>query len=526
MVKTRFNLFQVVTMLALAFMVIFLWQFIPPLFASPGPMWTWMQQYWFPDVLFETLGLVMGAVLLSLIIGVSLGYWMSFYRLPLARLWDILLVLPLAMPAYLLGYIYGFLFAGPWQNPWVVITNMPGAIFIFSLTLYPYVYLATRSFLSKQPQGMYSAAKSLGSHPFSMFWRIVFPLMRPAMVGASVLVAMEVINDYGLVQYFGLRVYSTTIFQSWFNGNDLNTAVRFSFQLILVIVVILWLEASLRKSFKYSYATTQIKPLMKAKLPATSAWLFYGLALLTVGLAIGIPLFQMISWLPAVPTRIFNEVYWDGFLSTILMAFYPTIIILVLALCIANFQRVFPRPWKKWLQRMLTLGYALPGAVIAVGMMLMWVPVDQFFLSVFGVDRLWISGSLMLLTMALILRFFAVANQLIESTYHKIGMKYTQASYGLGRPPLKTLIAVDLPLISHGVVAAGLIVMVDLFKELPLTLILRPFNFHTLATYLYQYAGDEQINVASPMALTLVALTAFAVALASDMILKVNTYES
>jgi iron(III) transport system permease protein len=164
--------------------------------------------------------------------------------------------------------------------------------------------------------------------------------------------------------------------------------------------------------------------------------------------------------------------------------------------------------------------------VIAVGMILMVIPFDRWLTETFGLDRLLISGSLMLLTIALVLRFLAVASHLIEGTYYKIGMKYTNASYALGRKHLKTLFAVDLPLISHGVIAAGLIVMVDLFKELPLTLILRPFNLQTLATYLFQFAGDEQINLASPMALMLVLLTGLAVAFASDMMLKVNTYES
>jgi iron(III) transport system permease protein len=144
----------------------------------------------------------------------------------------------------------------------------------------------------------------------------------------------------------------------------------------------------------------------------------------------------------------------------------------------------------------------------------------------FGLPFMVMSGTLLLLIVALVIRFLAVATNLIDGTYHKVGMKYTLASYGLGQGRSKTFFAIDLPLISHGLVAASLIVMVDLLKELPLTLILRPFNFQTLATYLYQYAGDEQINLASPMALTLILLTGLAVAFASDMMLKVDTYES
>jgi iron(III) transport system permease protein len=518
--------FAIITGIAFIFVVIFLYQFIPPLLQTPGPMWELMQAYWFPEVLIQTFVLVVGTVVISLGIGVSLGYWMSFYRVKWARFWDILLVLPLAMPAYLLAYIYVDLTSSTFFQSQLVITNLFGAIMLFSLTLYPYIYLATRSFLSKQPQTMYAAAQSLGSNQQRIFWRIVLPLLRPVLVGASVLVIMEVLNDYGLVQYFGLRVYATTIFQSWFNGNDLNTAVRFSVQLIVFIFVILWIESRLRQSFKYSYTTTQIKPLMKRELTGRSKIAFYTVAILVLSFALMIPVVQLILWLPSVPSSIYGNAFIDGTISSILMAFYPTVIILGIALAVINFQRIFSKPWKKTISRVLTIGYSLPGAVIAVGMILMVIPFDRWLTETFGLDRLLISGSLLLLTFALVLRFLAVASHLIEGTYHKIGMKYTNASYALGRKHLKTLLAVDLPLISHGVIAAGLIVMVDLLKELPLTLILRPFNLQTLATYLFQFAGDEQINLASPMALMLVLLTGLAVAFASDMMLKVNTYES
>jgi iron(III) transport system permease protein len=524
--RLRRNPFEIITGIAFIFVVIFLYQFIPPLLQSPGPMWDLMQSYWFPEVLFQTFALVAGTVLISLGIGVSLGYWMSFYRIRLARLWDIFLVLPLAMPAYLLAYIYVDITSSNMFQSRLVITNLFGAIILFSLTLYPYIYLATRSFLSKQPQTMYAAAQSLGANQQRIFWRIILPLLRPVLIGSSVLVIMEVLNDYGLVQYFGLRVYATTIFQSWFNGNDLNTAVRFSVQLIAFILVILWIESRLRKSFKYSYSTTQIKPLMKREIKGNTKIAFYSIAILVLSFALIIPIGQLISWLPSVPSSIYGDVFIDGTISSILMAFYPTMIILVIALAVINFQRLSPKPWKKTIARVLTIGYSLPGAVIAVGMILMVIPFDRWITETFGLDRLLISGSLWLLTIALVLRFLAVASHLIEGTYYKIGMKYTNASYALGHKHLKTLFAVDLPLISHGVIAAGLIVMVDLLKELPLTLILRPFNLQTLATYLFQFAGDEQINLASPMALMLVILTGFAVAFASDMMLKVNTHES
>lgn len=528
-IKSRHGLsnpFHLITMGVTIFVVIFILQFIPPLWMPVGPMWRLIQTNWFPEVLINSIWIVFGTMSISVFLGVSLGYWMSFYRIPLARFFDIILVLPLAMPAYLLGYLYVDLLSGSWFSLGIRLTNLFGAMLIFSLTLYPYVYLATRSFLSKQPQSLFASAQSLGANPFSIFWRIIFPLLRPAMIGSSVLVAMEVLNDYGLVHYFGLRVYATTIFQSWFNGNDLNSAVRFSVQLIAIILVILWMESSLRKTFKYGYASTQVKPFKKKAITPISGILFFSISIPTMIFSLGIPITQLLIWLPQVPFSIVERAFWQGTLSSLLVAFYPTLLILFFALIIVNFQRLFPKPWKKALLKVLTIGYSLPGAVIAVGMILMWVPIDRWLSTTLGLNRLLISGSLTLLWLALILRFLAVATNIIEGTYAKVGLKYTQASYVLGRKPLKTLFAIDLPMISHGVIAAGLIVAVDLLKELPLTLILRPFNFQTLATLLYQYAGDEQINLASPMALMLIVLTGLAIGFASDMMLKVNTYEN
>jgi iron(III) transport system permease protein len=530
--------FTILTWMATLFTLIFVLQFIPPLFAEVGPMWSLVITYWFPEVIFETLVLVIGTALLASLIGVSLGYWMTFYQVRFQRLLDVMLVLPLAMPSYLLGYVYVHMTSvtgglSQWLNAFfgfrgvsLTLTNLPSAIILFAITLYPYIYLATRAYLQKQPYTMFAAAKTLGASQTKVFWRIILPLLRPALIGSSVLVMMETLNDYGLVQYFGLRVFSTTIFQAWFNGNDLNTAVRLSVGLIVFILILLWAEASLRRAYKYGYPTTQIKPIPRLRFQLGNRIMFMMTATIVLLLALGLPLLQLLVWLPRVPARIYQTAFLDGILSSLLLAFYPTVIILMLAFAIVNFQRIFPSRNKKMLARFLTIGYSIPGAVIAVGMILMWIPFDRWFMETFGQPTMIVSGSIMLLIFGLVLRFLAVATNLLDGTYHRLGLKYTHASYALGQSKIRTLIQVDLPLISHGVLAAFLIVVIDLMKELPLTLILRPFNFQTLATYLYQYAGDEQINVAAPMALVLVLLTSLAVAFASDMMLKVNTYES
>ncbi len=536
--KLRINVFSILTYTVLGCMGLFAIQFIPPLLNPATPLWSLIRDYWLADIMIQTISLIVWTGLLTMVLGVFAGYVVTFYTWRYRRVLDVLLILPLAIPTYLLGYIYTTMtgvtgsihrfldYFVPSQQPLIQLFNLPGAVLLFSLSLYPYVYVAVRAFLRRQPGTMFLMARSLGQSQGSIFFRIVLPLLRPAIVASVTLVMLEVLNDYGLVQYLGLRVYATAIFQSWFNGNDIDTAIRLSLTLIGLITLVLVTESFLRKQQKYAYSQTQIKPLTPLPLPRSKRVVFSLILFLLILLAFVIPVIQVISWTMSLPATWLTWSYFSHALSTLILAFYAMVVIMICAVAITNFHRFADSKWKTILIRVASLGYAIPGTIIAISAVLLFVPIDQWLAQTFNVDYLLLSSSLIVLIISLVIRFLAVALNLVESAYQKIGTKFTLASYALGKGKIATFFKVDLPLINHGVIVASLIVMIDLMKELPLTLILRPFNFNTLATTIFQYAGDEQIITSAPTAFLLIALTSVIVILASDMMFKVNVHES
>jgi iron(III) transport system permease protein len=231
-------------------------------------------------------------------------------------------------------------------------------------------------------------------------------------------------------------------------------------------------------------------------------------------------------WLFNTPLVFLDQAFIDAMLNTILISFYAMVCIIIIAIAIVNYNRYQPSQIKKVVTRITNIGYSIPGTVIALALILFIVPIDRLLTQAFQFDQLILTTSIFTLILALIIRFLAVSSQLIESAYQKMGTKFTSASYAMGKGKLTTFFKVDLPLVNQGSIGASLIVLIDLLKELPLTLILRPFNMNTLATRLFQYAMDEQIIESAPYALMLIVLTSGAVWFASDMILKVNRHES
>jgi len=534
----RFHYWKWITFITIGLISLVAFQLIPPLFAPTQIMWDLVLEYWMVDILVQTTLLLSLTAMFTLILGVVSAYFMTFYHIKFRPLIEILLILPFGIPSYLLGYVYttmhsvtgsSYQFLSMILGPSFQGLNfysIGGAVFLFTMTLYPYVYLASRAFLMKQPGVMIDAAKTLGASEPSIFFKILLPLLRPALVGATTLVIMEVLNDYGLVHYLGLRVYSTAIFQTWFNGNDLNTAVRLSTTLILVIFVILTIETLLRKQKKYGYISLQIKPTQRLTLSPVKAIIVYGWFFLIILLAFIIPVTQLVVWLFQSSIVFLNQAFIDAFLNTVLISFYAMISIIIIAIAVVNYNRYQPSNIKKIVTRLTNIGYSIPGTVIALSLILFVVPLDRFITQWLNLEQLILTTSIFTLIIALIIRFLAVSSQLIESAYQKLGTKFTSASYAMGQGKLATFFKVDLPLVNQGIIGASLIVLIDLLKELPITLILRPFNMQTLATRLFQYSIDEQIIESAPYALTLIFLTSGAVWFASDMILKVNRHES
>lgn len=524
--KRYINGFEWVTFLLLGFIFALLTSFLTPLFSPVQPLWSLFFNFQLLPVFSNTFFLMLGTALVSVGIALPLAYGMSFYRFKGKKLIELLLILPLALPSYVYGYLYGSMTGVTGiLNGIFQVFHLRGAIFIFSISLYPYVYLAIRAFLVKQPQSLVSQAKTLGLSETQRFFKIFLPLLRPAIIGSSVLVMMEVLNDYGLVSYFGIPSISTAIFQLWFNGNDLASAARLGGFVIVFILIILGSEIWLRRHPKYTYSTSQLKPLRQSQLVGKRALLFYLVIFIIISFSFFLPLFQIGIWI----TRMHSQPWFESFLlplaNTILLGFFVAIIILVIGLIVANITRFHHRRTFRLLSRLFTLGYSLPGVLVALTIFLFILPLEQLFQQMNLPFTFALTTSIGVLVGSLVIRYLAIGLQFVESAYQKIGTKFTYSSYALRQGKMKTLFLIDIPMMAQNLVAALLIILIDVFKELPLTLFLRPFNFQTLATRLYQFANDEQLAESSFMILALWMLTSLVVFGASQLMIKEQAYE-
>jgi iron(III) transport system permease protein len=531
------DLFQIISILFLSLLGVLLLQFFPALFTPASSAWMTVQNYLLTPMIINSIILAGGSGLLAGVIGVGAAYMVTLYDFPFRKILTWLLVLPLAMPSYVLAYVYTSMtsFQGtldqfirffiPLSQP-LSIANMGGAIVLFGTTLYPYVYLASRSFLLRQPASLLDSARLLGKGETAIFWHVFLPLLKPALIGSVVLVMMEVLNDYGLTSYFGMNVFATGIFRLWFNGNDVESAIRLSLIILFVVLIILWIESGLRKHKPYGYATTRIKAIQRIQLPnwVKAITVIFMLVVLSIGFFI--PLLQFMLWFPFVTT-----VAWDAFFS---LALWNTValstgVALLIALIAFALNQTLRQPksfLRQGLKRFATLGYSVPGSIIALAVVMLFAPIDRWLFVQFDLNFLVLTSFFVLLVIALVIRYFAVSFNFTESGFQKIGMKFTQASYTLGKSKMATAFLIDLPMIQQGLIAGTLIVMVDLFKELPLTLFLRPLGFDTLATRIFQFASDEQVLQSTPLALLLIGITSIFVLFANRFMIKGKIDES
>ncbi|MBM7580335.1 ABC transporter permease [Jeotgalibacillus terrae] len=498
-------------------------------FTEKAENWAHIQEFILPDLLKNTGLIMLFTGLFATLVGTSLAWLVSAYDFPMKKFFKWALILPLAIPPFIAGYTYnGILdYTGVIQttlrNNWDMtvnqsyfnILNLPGAVFIFTMFLFPYVYTITRAFLAHQSASLVENARLLGRNSWEIYFKVVLPISRGAIVGGVSLVLLEVLNDYGLVQYFGVPTFSTAIFQTWFGMNDLNSAIKLAATLMFIVFAILILEKVMRGRKKYSSTTAKSRPLKPIKLKGSKAWIAFGYCLLIFMLAFMIPFIQMIDWMFLTFEKIASPEFTSLIMNSVLVSFIGAALVMVFAVIIANFARMHQSFISKSAARVTILGYSIPGAVIAVGISTIFIDLDKWlfaFYEAVGMEpSLFLSTSLFILISAYIIRFLAIGYNSVEAGFDKIGNKYTEASRMLGLNLTKTFFKVDLRMIKVPLISGFILVFIDILKELPLTLILRPFNFDTLATKAYQYASDEQIHEASLASILIVVISGIAI---------------
>lgn len=504
-------------------------------FSPDVEVWRHLQQTVLADYIVNSLLLAFGTGFGALVIGTGTAWLISQYQFIGRRELQWLLLLPLAMPAYIIAYTYTgmFDFAGPVQSAlrntfgWTYgdywfpeIRSLTGAILMLSLVLYPYVYMLARSAFREQSSSMLEASRTLGFSPRQHFWKVALPLARPALLTGVALAMMEAFADYGTVQYFGIATFTTGIFRTWFGMGSQGGAAQLAALLCSFVLVLLVLEQWSRRKIRYFFQgqRQQVSPLRK--LSFSRQLLVALICLLPVLLGFIIPASQLAHW--ALPnwltllTADFGRLIWNSFSLAALAA----ILSVMLALLFGYASRLRRDPLVRLPVRLAALGYAIPGTVVAIGVMipLAWLDrnVDLLAEQWFDIRTgLLLSGTLFALLLAYSVRFLAVSLHSVEAGLQRIKPSMDNAARSLGVSPLQVLRRVHVPLLRGSVLTALMLVFVDVLKELPATLILRPFNFNTLAVRTYELASDERLADAALPALAIVCVSIIPVILLS-----------
>jgi iron(III) transport system permease protein len=478
------------------------------LFDKPGEHWGHIVTNLLPSYFSNSLILLLGVGFFTFVIGVSMAWLVSIYEFPGRNYFEWLLILPLAFPSYMMGYSYvGILeYTGPIQaflrnnlditfkGPIIDIMNMPGAIFILSISLFPYVYVICRASFMRQSSELQEAALLLGSSRMRVFRKIALPMARPAVAGGIALVGMEVLNDYGTVKYFGVDTFTSGIFRAWFSFGDINTAIHLSAILTLIVLLLIWIENFQRGSRGWTTQSASSRPALRIRPGRSTRLIYVALCALVLLISFILPLSQLFYWVSMTWRNVIDSEFGILILRSFSLAIGSAVVIAILSIFLLYSIRLSPLRWTKHIAKTASLGYAIPGAVIAVGVMIPMMELDKLFLWVGSSKGAMIfSGTLFILVIAYVVRFMAVGYNAIDAGFQKTGTSVNEVARSLGASPVRTLWKIDLPLIRNSIAAAVLLAFVDILKELPLTLILRPFNFHTLATKAFDMATNEMI---------------------------------
>lgn len=498
------------------------------LFSRPNENWLHIRKYLLTDYIIESLLLVCITGLLAGTIGVTLAWLISAYDFPLKRIFRWALVLPLAIPPYIAAYTYSTMFSytgvvqSTLRNSFDIrvdpllfsLTGMKGAIFVFVLFLFPYVYLIARSFLESQSAAYVESARVLGRSPLYIFFRIVLPLSRPALAGGIVLVIYEVLSDYGVTSYFGIHTFTTAIFQTWFGRYDVDSAMKLAAWLMVFVVGIFFVERWLRKERSYS-AMVRSRPMSAIRLSGWKSAAAVTVCAIVLALGFLIPTLQLIAWAKLTFDAVWNSTFFRLAYQTVWTAAVSTTAIMLFAVIVANANRR-KSLFSFVLVKSVTAGYSIPGAIIAIGVLAICIALDRMLAPVYGMlgwgdAPLVLSMSIVMLLVGYVIRYMATGYNAVEVGFEKIGNKYMEASRTLSHSFTASFFKVELPLLKGAIAGGFILTFVEICKELPLALLLRPFNFETLATKAYQYANDEQIYEASIPSLFIIAISILSV---------------
>jgi len=476
------------------------------------------------DYVTNSLLLMAGVGAITLLLGIAPAWLVTMTRFPGSKSLEWMLLLPLAIPAYIIAYTYTGLLdvAGPvqtgmreffsWQygDYWFPeIRSLGGAIVMLSLVLYPYVYLLSRAAFIEQSVCVLEVSRTLGCGPNKVFFRVGLPLARPAIIAGLSLVLMETLADYGTVQYFGVSTFTTGIFRTWFGLGSSTSAAQLAAMLLTFIMLLLILESRSRRQVRYHHTSTKYSRLPQLQLIGWKKIAATIFCVLPVVFGFIVPALQLSKWAYQTWGASMNVEFMRLVSHSLQLAVIASVMAVTLAVFINYARRMRPNIFTNTAVRILSAGYAIPGTVIAVGVLIPFAWLDnsidtwarQYFSFSTG---LLLSGTLFALIYAYMVRFLAVSLNTVQAGMAKIKPSMEEAGRSLGYRPGQVLRKIHMPIMKGSILTAGLLVFVDVLKELPATLILRPFNFNTLAIRTYELANEERLAEAATPALMIV----------------------
>lgn len=473
-------------------------------------------------MILTTLALMLGVGAGSLVVGGGLAWLVTAYRFPLRNILVWLLVLPLAVPAYVLGFVFLSVFdvAGPVQSllrgvfgtdVWVPeVRSLPAAILVLSLSLYPYVYLLARSALIEQSSGTYDAARTLGSSRARALRRVVLPLARPSLAAGLALVMMETLTDFATVQYFNVQTVSVGVYLVWKGTFDFHAATQLAVLVLLFAVAVLVGERTLRGRARYHQQGGRRQGFQPEQLSGATAWGATALCVAALSAGFLIPVAQLLLWAVGQAlsdASVLADPRFAEYLgNSLLVALITAVSCVAIALAVGHAIRLGGGRLVAFAAQLTTFGYAVPGAVVGIGVLLSFSAADTTLegLGIPGGTGLIVTGSVAGILYAYVIRFLAPAYQSVGASLEKISPTVTSSALSLGATPRRILRRIHLPLARPGVAVALMLVVIDAIKELPIVLLLRPFGFTTASVWVYELARENFWEKAALPALVIV----------------------
>ena len=489
------------------------------------------------EYIFNSITILFFVIFFTFILGIFSAYFISFYDFPLSNFFSWALILSFAVPGYIYAFSiiaffenYGtafslltFLFGESNYNPIIPkIDGLIGAIISISFSLFPYVYVLTRASFYYQSNNYIEVGKNLGLSSNETFFRIVLPSARPAIIAGLALVSMECLSDFGTVSFFSVNTLTTGIYNSWLSFDDLNTANQISFILLIFILLLFSIEIYSRKEAKYHQPGRGYKSITKIKLTGKKSIIPVVICSLIFLLSFIFPVSQMIYWTMKFP-KYFQDI--DIFkinLNTLMLVGLASALIVLISLFINYGSRISKSKILNYLTTFSISGYAIPGVILAVAFITFFSNLSDFFTNNFDFksSKSLFIGSIFGLLLAYFIRFFSLSFNGIKSSYEKINNSIDESAYLLGYSKINTFLKIHIPYLSTNIILIVLLISLEIIKELPMTMILRPFNFETFATQAYIYASQDLLEAAALPSLFLIFWSTILILLSSRYILS------